>query len=157
MSSKGCMIVWVLFFWIWEKGFLKGCHPECLKGVIQNVWRVSSRMFEGCHPECLNGVIQNVRMVSSRMCEWCHPECVNGVIQNVFIQRFYNCMSFILLNMRERVESILFDTMSSSILFDTMPSSILFDTMPSSICCMNAWIKECSRRMFRTNLIGIPL
>jgi hypothetical protein len=47
--------------------------------------------------------------------------------------------------------------MPSSILFGTMPSSILFGTMPSSICCMMAWIKECSGRMFRTHLIGIPL
>ena len=36
------------------------CHPECLNGVIQNVWMVSSRMFEGCHPECLNGVIHRL-------------------------------------------------------------------------------------------------
>jgi hypothetical protein len=27
----------------------------------------------------------------------CHPECENGLIQ-----RLYDCMSFILLNMRER-------------------------------------------------------
>jgi hypothetical protein len=39
VSSKGCMVVWVLFCWVWEKRFLKGDNQECfMGGVIQRLY-----------------------------------------------------------------------------------------------------------------------